>query len=364
MPKSDILAGGLMLVSVALAYFLGGLVGASIAFVLGSALIIPYYLMWRSERGDEFLHLVEPSPATPSEQNTAAEEPQSAGCPRVIMQFITAAQLSTFQLTARHADAFEIEVQPLVCGDGVIGWTLPKTVLLSGETMLATICEIGKGGNAYSHEAAWLLERGMDRLASAAAPIVERSILITYSDAERQQWQTDWPVRYDRRTGKAQFLAPVFSLRKNANLADQKTLELLTKLLPNEGGIMQLRNQSFFGRFPWDADAVLLSFLQRDTGPDHGFLDEHLEGLRQRLHEAIALLVDRVYRYSDPPSTDDSGRSALSDTASGKFRFFWMDANKDIAAYDERRKEVLEAAKSVCEIYDDLVLTARRKFEA
>ena len=297
--------------------------------------------------GDEVHHHHQPTPVI-----------SSAGCPRVIMQFIAAAQLSTFELLARSADAFEVEVQPLVCGDGVIGWSLPKTVLLSGESMSATICEIGKSGNAYYHHAApLLLERALDRVTSPDTPIIERSILITYRAADRQQWQTECPIRYDRRIGKTQLLTPVFSPQGNATLADQKTLDTLRKLLPNEGGIMPLRNQPFWGKFPWDSDAVLLSFLQRDTGPDHAFLDEHLEGLRQRLHEAIALLLDRVHRYSDPPSEANA-------TTSGKFRLFWKgDNKKDVATYDARRYEVIEAAKNVCEIYDDLVLTARRKFE-
>src|SRR5260370_38492460 len=104
---------------------------------------------------------------------------------------------------------------------------------------------------------------------------------------------------------------------------------------------MELRDQFFWGRVPWDADGGLLSFLQRDTGPDHGFLDEHLEGLRQRLHEAIALLLDRVHRYSDAPSQG-------SDTASEKLRFFWKLDNEDISTFDARSNEVFQAAKLVC----------------
>jgi hypothetical protein len=293
--------------------------------------------------------------STTIERNAATEKSHSATCPRVIMQCVTVEQRSRFELTARNSDAFEIEVHRLDCGDGVIGWSLSKSVLLSGETMSATIHEIGKSGNTYNYEFR-LLELGLGRLTSAKIPTVERSILITYRDPERRQWQTECPIRYDRRIGRAQFLTPIFSLRQNATLTDQKTLEALKQLLPNEGGIMQLRNQSFWGRFPWDADAVLISFLQRDTGPEHGFLDEHLEGLRQQLHETITLLLDRVHRYSDPPSK-------ISDASSGNFRFFWKQDNESIATYDARRNEVFEAAKRVCGIYDDLVLTARRKFE-
>jgi hypothetical protein len=211
MPKSDILAGSLMLLSIGLGYFLGGFIGASIALILGGALLFVYYFMWRSEGGDEFLHVVDPN-------STHTEE--------------------------------------------------------------------------------------------------------TYP------------------------LAPAIP-------ADQQTLKALTKLLSNHGGIMQLRNQPFQSRFLWNADEILLSFQQLDTGPDHGFLDKQLEGLRQQLHEAIALLLDRVHRYSD----------LSGGTSDQQFRVFWRMGDENIATYDARRNEVFEAAKSVCDIYDDLVLTARRRFE-
>src|SRR5438046_9563716 len=73
MPKSDILAVGLMLVGVALAYFFGGIVGASIALIAGVALLVVYYYMWRSERGDALLHVVEERPAIPGNPNTTTE---------------------------------------------------------------------------------------------------------------------------------------------------------------------------------------------------------------------------------------------------------------------------------------------------
>jgi hypothetical protein len=101
-------------------------------------------------------------------------------------------------------------------------------------------------------------------------------------------------------------------IERTALLPDQNTLAAFRGLLPNEGVIMQLRHQSFSSRFPWDADADLRSFLNVDSGPDHGFLDEQLEERRQQLHGAITMLLDRVYRYSDPPSK----------TSSGKFRVF------------------------------------------
>lgn len=360
-PKTAIGAIALMLLGVGIpAFFHVDWAGGGITSFIGLVLLFVSCRDWALGRNPVHLNFTNSDSTSPlirSEWNSPAETLKPGGCPRVIMQFLAATQGSTFELTAMNSDAFEVEVQPLVCRDAVISWSLPRTVLLSGETMPATIHEVGKSGNSYNNGAPLLLELGLERLTSVEAPIVERSILITYRDVERQQWQTECPIRYDKRTEKVRFLTPEFSPPKDISSTDQRTLATLQQLLPNEGGIMKLRNQSFWGRFAWDSDAVLVWFLQQDTGPDHGFLDERLEELRLQLHEAIKLLLDRVHRYSDLPSK-------ISDVASEKFRFFWKGENEDIATYDGRRNEVLEAAKKVCEIYDNLVLTARRKLEA
>jgi hypothetical protein len=140
---------------------------------------------------------------------------------------------------------------------------------------------------------------------------------------------------------------------------DEYTLEAFTKLLPNKGGIMQLRNKQFWSRFEWSLDELLAGFLREDAGPEHGFLDEQLESLRQELHGYVSLLLDRVHRYSEPPSSLTRGGGAED----RHFRFLSKGPNEDIARYDARRNELYEAAKNVCRIYDDLILTARRKLE-
>jgi hypothetical protein len=51
-----------MLLGLSLGYFLGGFIGASIALILGTALLFVYYFTWRSEDRNELLHVVEPNP--------------------------------------------------------------------------------------------------------------------------------------------------------------------------------------------------------------------------------------------------------------------------------------------------------------
>ena len=275
--------------------------------------------------------------------------------PTLILKSIMA-RLSTFELTARDFDAFEIEIHPLTCKDAVIGWNLPKTVLLSGETMPATICEIGKSGAYYNHAAPLLLEQALDRLTSPDSPVAETSILITYRDAERQQWQNESPIRYDRRLGKAEFLVPTFSLRnalpvtvdsKTDSTPDQDTFETFRNHLPsNQIAHLRLRDQIF----SWDtsADAALATFIRRNAGTENAFLDESLERLRVKLHERIKILLDRAYRYTD-------------DAPDGKARRFTYEKN-DTATYDKNRDEVINLTQDVVSTYDALILAARKQF--
>lgn len=73
--------------------------------------------------------------------------------------------------------------------------------------------------------------------------------------------------------------------------------------------------------------------------------------MHTRLRDAASVLLDKVHRYSEalPGGEDARGFSPL-----GKIG--------DIAEFEGHRNEVYEAAGSVCTLYDDLVLTARRKF--
>lgn len=130
---------------------------------------------------------------------------------------------------------------------------------------------------------------------------------------------------------------------------DQKTLEAFQKLLPNEGGIMHLRTREQIFKWDTSADQALAKFLRLNAGAHNGFLDEDLENLRVKLQEHIKTLLDRAYRYTD-------------DAPKGQVRPFTYYGDKDIATYDKNRNEVIELTQAVVQIYDDLILTARRKF--
>lgn len=147
---------------------------------------------------------------------------------------------------------------------------------------------------------------------------------------------------------------------------DKKTFTALKELLPNEGCVAGLRRLpgssqvagSGGSQLPWDGYMTgrLFLFQERDAGAEHAFLDDGLEALRRQLHGAIDLLLQCVHQHSDvaPNPTDREG---------AKFRYFRKDHSEDVSTYDARRNEVFQAAKKVCELYDELVRTARKKFE-
>ena len=58
MSRSDVLAIGITLVAMGAAFVIG-LFGAVAAIVVGAAFLFLYYFMWRSEDGNELLHVVE-----------------------------------------------------------------------------------------------------------------------------------------------------------------------------------------------------------------------------------------------------------------------------------------------------------------
>ena len=132
---------------------------------------------------------------------------------------------------------------------------------------------------------------------------------------------------------------------------DQKTFNNLQAVLPSRS-IAQLRTQHFSSTFEWNLDRVLLEFHQWDVISEHRFLDPALERIHGCLRDAVDVLVDKVHRYSEQLTEDGRARG-----------FSPLGRIEDMTEFEAHRNEAFEAAKGVCDSYDDLVLTARRKFE-
>lgn len=128
--------------------------------------------------------------------------------PVVAMQLISAEQFSGFELIAYQGDAFGIRVHDLQCADIVVGWDSPKRSLRNGDRMEAKVKTQGKSGNWYSEEKPVELHLALDRLTSPETPVIESAIAIEYWDAAGKHWATSCPIRYDKRIGNVEFLAP------------------------------------------------------------------------------------------------------------------------------------------------------------
>jgi hypothetical protein len=120
-----------------------------------------------------------------------------------------------------------------------------------------------------------------------------------------------------------------------SHLPIKKTFETLIALLPEED-VMRVCGQSFSLTFQWDVDFLGL-FLRLDAGPSHAFLEEPMEDLHQRLRVQVELFWDGAQRDSAPAPSNE------------KIRSFDYDG-KDIAAFDARRKEVIDAAENIRDI--------------
>jgi hypothetical protein len=139
--------------------------------------------------------------------------------------------------------------------------------------------------------------------------------------------------------------------RKPRESADQKTFNALQKVLPSTS-IAQLRTRHFSSTFEWNLDRVLLEFHQWDIISEHRFLDPVLERIHGGLRDAVDVLVHKVHFYSELLTEDGRSRG-----------FSPLGKIEDMTEFEGHRNEVYEAAKAVCDAYDDLVQTARRKFE-
>jgi hypothetical protein len=155
-----------------------------------------------------FFQVVPVQPAQPSLPSDAALE----GCPMLMVREAGVAQFAGFELIARSGDAFEIQIEQLVCGDVKLAWIPARAMLLQGERTEVIVQESGHPvGTRFGVSSIAIVALAMERLVSPENPTAERAFRITYRDVARRLWQTEYPIRYDKRTGKVELLAPRFS---------------------------------------------------------------------------------------------------------------------------------------------------------
>jgi pyrimidine deaminase RibD-like protein len=135
--------------------------------------------------------------------------------------------------------------------------------------------------------------------------------------------------------------------------ADRRTLDDLLEVLPSGGAIRFLRTNNFAGfPFEWEQLKDLDRFHHERSGPDHEFIDPEIESLRLDLR----VKCNSLTRYL--------GLNTWYHPAPGGGSYASVPGEWE-SEQPERFKRTVETihaqAQNVCDAYDQLVRTARRK---
>ncbi len=131
---------------------------------------------------------------------------------------------------------------------------------------------------------------------------------------------------------------------------DKKVFEIIRSLVPSDGSIAFVRQNNFAG-FSFASDHLnqLEEFRHWAALPDSEFLDADLESLRSRLHKLINGFLGVIYTKTF--STNRSGFVSVPAE--------WEDTYPDM--FRETVETIHRMASEVCEAYDGLIRTCRRK---
>lgn len=150
-----------------------------------------------------------------SKQPKVGQLPQSSRPPHpvIVIQFIEAAQLSRFEMTARFGDAFEIHAAPVKCetryGIVTFGWDTPRNALREGETVPMSLKFPGKSGNWHQEREPSAFHLALDNSAVFNdVTSIEKAIIVDYKDVQGKHWECVCGLRYNRTTGRIEFLLP------------------------------------------------------------------------------------------------------------------------------------------------------------
>ena len=135
--------------------------------------------------------------------------------------------------------------------------------------------------------------------------------------------------------------------------ADRRTLDDLLTVLPSRGAIQFLRTNNFAGfAFDWEELNDLHRFGYERSGPDHEFIDPEIESLRRDLQEKCNSLTG--YLAMNTWAVGPLGEGRYSSVPEE-----WE------SEQPERFQRVVATihtqAQGVCDAYDQLIRTARRK---
>ncbi len=133
--------------------------------------------------------------------------------------------------------------------------------------------------------------------------------------------------------------------------ADKKVLRDFMEIVPSNGSIKFLKKHDFGGIFRTSDLEEIDAFYHDRNGPDHEFLDQELESVRQKFRESCRTLLGVLASRTFPTNTP--GWASVPDDWETK------DPNPD--RFDRAVGEIHTAADAVCTTYDHLVRLARKK---
>lgn len=130
---------------------------------------------------------------------------------------------------------------------------------------------------------------------------------------------------------------------------DRQTLSALLETMKKSGTMDWLREANFAGwSFEWDRlDGIQRVIVRK--GPEHEFIDTELEKLRKRFYGASKHLVGLLATETFP--VGDGDRQAIPED--------WEFEQPE--RFKKAVKQVHEAADAVCNSYDELVRSAKKK---
>jgi hypothetical protein len=130
-------------------------------------------------------------------ENTLNEIKAKSGTPEVMLEYVPAAQLSSFQLyNAGYADASEIQILAMSIGDAWVSWDFVQWVRARSYARVGVSLD-SKEGTKYATTSLAILMSGE---ANAENPVIKLPLLLKYK-GRTGAWESVGEIQYDNRTG-------------------------------------------------------------------------------------------------------------------------------------------------------------------
>jgi hypothetical protein len=163
-----------------------------------------------------------------------------------------------------------------------------------------------------------------------------------YTESELKRHRNDW---YKKVTANIGIVSKGETIE-----SDKKVYTRLIEILPWNGTILFVRENNFAGfSFERKRTDDFGKFIDQCSNPEFEFMDPDLEGLRLSLGQYIDSFMSKIARETFPTHTP--GWNSVPEE--------WESEQPD--RFEEVVTSLHQNAQKICEIYDVLVKTAKRK---